>query len=433
MKTIVATIVLILTLSTNATFASISNLSSTNGITWIKVLIAEGVPPSGKDKNTGKDLSQQYVDNIKNNAPNLEQFHIRVKGDSDAKIIASVVTKLIATDAFGNTLKLGYHPDLSKGSYGSWSCNKGDTPCIMKKAIIKLYEIEKAVKDKNGQFTGFDIFSLEQSYIINGFTQDKYNPCFSPTGACPIPGAKPTMKKMQIGNVLGAGSGTDTTIYGSTTLQWGYPQLYNLKAVKQSQTDFNDFLQDLKTTGIITKAQLDIITKTLPPEDRKNPNILMIDACLGCSCHKITHDNNNPNLAPWPKIITSPESSCPRLKKETTKAQGNLYYSSYHTCQPSVAATYLAQTAADSLYMQTTTPSGGIVWMLSGEPSFLGANCKWNAKQLNDFITLLKKILVYQCQKGYPEKNCDTNKFKDIKFGIWSFHTMPIFTNNPTK
>ena len=101
----------------------------------------------------------------------------------------------------------------------------------MKKAIKKLNAIEEAVKDKNGQFTGFDIFSLEQSYIINGFTQDKnkpyignkYNPCFSPTGACPIPGAKPTMKKMQIGNVLGAGSGTDTTIYGSTTFTMGLP------------------------------------------------------------------------------------------------------------------------------------------------------------------------------------------------------------------
>ena len=162
---------------------------------------------------------------------------------------------------------------------------------------------------------------------------------------------------------------------GQPRLQWGYPQLYNLKAVKQSQTDFNNFLQDLKTTGIITKAQLDIITKTLPPEDSKNPNILIIDACLDCSCHKITYDhNNNPNLAPWPKIPTSPESLFPLLKKETTKAQGNLYYSSYHTCQPSVAATYLAQTAADSLYKQTTTPSGGIIWMLSGEPSFLG--CK---------------------------------------------------------
>ena len=224
--------------------------------TWIKVLIAQDVPPA--------DLTT-YATKIKKLAPNLQQIHIRVAPlplNSDQSIYqhyADTVTTL--RNAYPNTpLIVGFHPDTSKNqlSCQNWGCT--DCPldpktwtttqltCMLDTSIQTMNKISALLP------TGkkFDTYSIEQGYVqpmdvCPSPPDPSAPPCLQQIKACLCPQNTATQNgtscpavnpyncisnvtlaspSVTYGNVLGSYGGQD--IYGPTKLDFGYPQFYNL-------------------------------------------------------------------------------------------------------------------------------------------------------------------------------------------------------------
>ncbi|MDF1653858.1 MAG: hypothetical protein P1U34_02005 [Coxiellaceae bacterium] len=366
-------------------------------VCWIKVLIAEYEPPA--DTNT-------YVNDVYMLAPNLEEFHVRVKANSDPKVIADTIKQLKAR--YGNALQIGYHPDLSKSkdSYAAWGCTGIDdtkklNTCMVTAAAKKFNEIEA----KGGQF---DIFSLEQSYIITGHSKDAsdptgkmYNGCFNhgAGNACPSDSAL-TSTSVKIGNVLSASSGIDPTIYSADQLQYGYPQLYNIYLDEEgTNQNFRAFIKDYHGET------------TLPPASDK---MVVIDACINhAACDSLKKDKHGK-----PHIIAP-------------KAQSDGLHNSYGYGDPMITAGHVGWIAPRYLSV-TTPPQATITWMLSGEPEFLGmpdnpdrpSKCLFNAEKMNTFHDQL--IAATQAACAAQGKSCDN--LSDLRFGIWNFSNL-LYSN----
>ncbi|MDF1795336.1 MAG: hypothetical protein P1U63_02235 [Coxiellaceae bacterium] len=367
-----------------------NNCDKSKSVCWIKVLIAEYEPPAD---------TKTYVNDIYTLAPNLEEFHVRVKADSDSKVIADTIKQL--KTKYGDALQIGYHPDLSKSkdSYSAWGCTGIDdtkqlNTCMITAAAKKFNDIEA----KGGQF---DIFSLEQSYIITGYGKDANNPagrmyngCFNHSAGTPCPSDKAlTSTSVKIGNVLSASSGIDPTIYSVDQLQYGYPQLYNIfqEDTKMNAT-FPDFLKKYKAESSL-------------PE--KKDNLVVIDACLNQgSCHSFTKDHSTRTISPKP-----------------TDGLNN----SYSFGDPLIAAAHVGWIAPR--YFSTPTPQqANITWMLSGEPEFFGApdnidrpsKCKFNPEEMNQFYSTLISAASDAC--ALQGKSCE--HLGNLHFGIWNFSNL---------
>ncbi|MDF1761350.1 MAG: hypothetical protein P1U40_12525 [Coxiellaceae bacterium] len=368
-----------------------SSCDMSKSVCWIKVLIAEYEPPA--DTST-------YVNDIYTLAPNLDEFHVRVKAGSDPKVIADTIKQLKAK--YGDALQMGYHPDLSKSkdSYKAWGCagindTKKLNTCMVTAAAKKF----NAIEAKGGQF---DILSLEQSYIITGHGKDAndptgkmYNGCFNhgAGNACPSDSAL-TNTSVKIGNVLSASSGIDPSIYSTDQLQYGYPQLYNIyQEDMQMNLKFPTFLQDYKGASA-----------SLPSE---HSNLVVVDACINeAACHSFTKKHANRVVAPKP-----------------IEGLNN----SYSYGNPLIVAAHVGW-IAPRYFSVTIPPEANVTWMLSGEPEFFGApdnidrpnKCKFDAKTMNAFYSTLIPAALAAC--AAQGKSCDD--LSKLRFGIWNFSNL---------
>ena len=405
-------VVISLALATGLTQANSLSPASPPGITWIKSLIMQYEAPITSSSTLQQ--RQAYANNIFSLAPELKQFHIRVTGSSDADAIANTAVAIL--NKFKNTpnFKLGFHPDWSKGSYDSWKCDNKSVKCIISSTIAKLNSIEAKIQNAIPSFLGFDILSLEQSYIIDGWEDSpSYNTCFTDpklTNQCPSYTKKHTQKSMQIGNVMGPSSGDDNTIYAPDKLQWGYPQLYNLDPVIYTTAKLKQFAQTYNAA-----LGLSINVESSVPSSSQSPqNLFVIDACSTNSCSNIKSGNSK---------------KYPNGKISPSQALEDGSHSSYTRCNAQTAAFFTALAGYNKVIAQTSTAKatgGGIIWSLSGEPLFLGASCKWSVEQLNQFMITLKKILLYKCTND-TTGTCNANTVKNLQFGIWSFSTISLF------
>lgn len=332
---------------------------------WIKVLIAQSVPPA---------QSGPYVSKIAKLAPDLEQLHIRITSPSipSTSQLINLVTKL--KSAYPNLL-LGFHPDNSKNSYSNWGCSKGDWRCVFSNTIKYMNTVNAKLKTKN--LPVFKTFSLEQSYIepadLANVAREKA--CLS--GKNSILGIK-AEPAVTFGNVLPSCGGPN--IYGSKGYDYGYPQFYNLyhNWTYVSPPPFPE--------------------NTLPT----NPagDYTVVDANTECK-------TNFPHTV-IPNQITQACKS----------GQGTTVY---QKTDPQITANYVGwiiankykQIGNDPFPCYIPTNSGTAYITLSGEPDFLGAP-QWNQASLLKFHNALTATLT---------KN-GVNNADSLKFAIWNFSPM---------
>lgn len=222
--------------------------------TWIKVLIEHDPAPSASAAPPN-DLAT-YIAKIKKLAPSLLQYHVRVtpypvssSSDPTYAQYAETVTAIRAAYP-GTPLLVGFHPDNNNttASCLGWDCNPSDCnvdpkdwtvvqlTCMLNASIQTMNIITSLLPA--GQ--GFDIFSIEQSYVEPTETcplppppppqppacLQQIKACLCPQGthtqngtACPtvnpqscLPGVTLASPSVQYGGVLGSYGGSD--IYG---------------------------------------------------------------------------------------------------------------------------------------------------------------------------------------------------------------------------
>jgi hypothetical protein len=235
--------------------------------TWIKVLIAQDVPPS--------DLTT-YAAKIKKLAPNLEQIHIRVaplplSAPNHAQSIQNYANAVTALrSAYPNTqLIVGFHPDTDKtqASCTGWGCpncpadprtwTTTQLTCMLDASIQTMNQIS-ALLPANQKF---DTYSIEQSYVqpMDVCPTTPVAPCLQKIKACLCPintstqngtacptvnayncltGVASASPSVTYGSVLASYGGQE--IYGPTKLDYGYPQFYNLG--KSIPADYNNLI-----------------------------------------------------------------------------------------------------------------------------------------------------------------------------------------------
>jgi hypothetical protein len=422
-----AIIMLVMMMSTLISFADVNKPEGSGGATWIKALISQYPPPA-------KNITD-YVKAMYQLAPNLEQYHIRVMSqDIDVHPIAELMVALKAT--YPN-MKIAYHPNLwkNKSAATAWGCSTAMDPatkdCMIAAVINKLNDIESAVNKliakESAAKIQFDIFSLEQSYIVDGFGPDdntRYNACFNKnvqSSACPPDVVKQLnpllIPSLQIGNVKQVGGNADA--FGVNKLQWGYQQLYNAYKSNVKPSTFTEYLD-----GISLDPNLAI----LPPDADA---FYVVDACLAHGCSSLRGKEGK-----W----GAPNACNP---KPCTKLPSNQAQSSYLSGEPKLAAAYLGWLIGPTLKSQTSAAKdagGGNIWMFSGETNFFGAldsaqQCLWTPDKLQTFYDQLITNLEYACTSGNnatndTPTNCD---FKDYQFGIWNFSALINCIQNKNK
>jgi hypothetical protein len=241
-----------------------------NSNTWIKVLVADDEAPP--DQTT-------YVNKINRLAPNLEQIHLRVaagaNGCSSSSLSAcQVYVNLINAlrEAYQpRSILIGYHPDDSKSSYENWGCDKNDPnawQCVLNASILVMNAIN-SIADPHQTGTGFNIFSLEQSYAIgqDAPTLRIVKSCLNPAQAgegiqCPD-GVAIALPVVSFGWVLPSYGGCVPSPepcdnqYGPDALDYGYPQYYN------QGEKINDYTA-LIETGFLPKYSTGCMSTPLP-------------------------------------------------------------------------------------------------------------------------------------------------------------------------
>lgn len=374
---------------------------------WISVLIDQDGLPA--------DLST-YVNQIIALAPALEQIHLRVSGaESTNYTNYANVINLLRT-AYPQTIQIGFHPDNTPTSddIASWGCTA--TPnwqCVLNASIVSMNAMN-SVADPNHTNQGFNIFSLEQSYIepVDSTTLQNIKACLNPAVAasganCPClnpadstnpttcngnPHVATASPVVSFGDVLPSYGGSD--IYGSTALDFGYPQYYNLGkrlypngVLIPGSSPLAPFFPT-STTGCIT--------------DPYSTGINVVD---------VSASYTNPIPCSYPTgatVYTDPTSGAPT---------------------PAIAGNYVA-------YLMTQLPpisntintNGATVYItFSGEasPEFLGAP-GWTLGLINQFNSDLNSSFTtlqqYQAQDSslnlFPNGGTNPNA---IKYALWSY------------
>ena len=317
-------------------------------------------------------------------APNLEQLHLRIKGDTNRTEMVALI-KQIRT--INSSLQLGFHPDNSTYSYESWKCSKPDWACVFSNSIDSMNKINQALLP----IKGFEIFSIEQSYVepadhdsvklqktcLNGVS----NP-----NVCTVV-AQPTVK---YGNVSASCGGAD--LYdGSSTFDYGYPQMYNL---------YHDWKYN-SSTNVFPKSIF--------------PNAIQIEGQTYSLLDAINDEASFKNIIPN-SLFTKPKPhGIISIYQPGMLTQPN-------AIDPSVAAQILATLivekfgnshAVSSQYPCGPSANGVRYFTLSGESEFLGAN-GWTPPQLVIFFNALVLNL----------QNLGVTDANKIPFAIWGWDMM---------
>jgi hypothetical protein len=366
-----------------------------NQNSWINVLVAQNAPPT--------DL-QTYVNNIKNLAPSLDQIHLRFDaGATDYQNFTDLIAML--RTAYSDNLLIGFHPDNSNGSYASWGCTSPDWECVLNKSITAMNTIN-AQADPNQKGLGFNIFSIEQSYV-EPQTPDGYatvKACLNPTTAspsaiCPAGVSKARLPYVHYGNVLPSYGASDQ--YGPTMLDYGYPQYYNL-GKRIISTD----------SALITAANpyfpaYSAANCLASPAPAYPYNVVDVDTPGAYAQPKIPCFSNTPNVYTYtdPPTVDGPS--------------------------PILASAYLAYLMTQLEPILPVTPAivGATVFItLSGEPDFLGAP-GWTLDKISEFNQDLNSNFS-RLKTEFPSLfPAGGEAPSSIQYAIWNFED--ILNNNP--
>lgn len=205
---------------------------------WIGVLIAQDPPPA--------DLAT-YMNQIISLAPAQTQIHFRFPaGGTNYQTYADLIN--LFRTAYGSSLLIGFHPDASTSSFDLWGCSGLHTPtdaeCVLNATIRAMNAID-AIADPQHTGNGFNIYSIEQSYVIPTpspptpplVTYSDIKACLNPpdvppsSGTCPSNVTIASLPYVKFGSVLpsyGDCTGMSSCEYGTDALDYGYPQYYNL-------------------------------------------------------------------------------------------------------------------------------------------------------------------------------------------------------------
>lgn len=333
-KTIIATtITTTLLLAGGAALAdSLSCASQEND--WVSVLIEEN-PPTLDDPQT-------WVNKVKLFAPNLKQILLRVKpvdASEDNTSLVNGYTNLIKDlrSAYPN-IEIGFHPDNDKHDFAYWKDKSGtpctaDWKCVVNQSLNIMNQIDNQLKTQS--IKGFDIYSVEQSYIE---TTDPSMPA--------------EVKKYLTQQVPGikyayVSPGYSPELISKSQYDYEYPQYYNLWTDKKSGEVPN--LPEISTAPTATNFE---VMDARPPQDPVNVTVL-------------------PNYS------------------KSFLANGT---SVYQNGDPQLAATYLSYILHERQASYPMTSNNGTIFItLSGESEFLGGDkwtlqnvCKFHQDLIND-------------------------------------------------
>ena len=364
---------------------------------WISVLVAQHAPPS--------DL-QTYVNNIKYLAPSLKQFHVRVvAGATNYQVFADLIAML--RTAYSDDLLIGFHPDNSSTSYVPWGCTSPDWQCVLNKSIEAMNAVD-AIADPNHTGAGFNIFSIEQSYVEpqtpEGYSTVKA--CLNPgtassTAICPAGVTIADKPYVSYGSVLPSYGASNQ--YGPTMLDYGYPQYYNL-----GKRIINTYSALITATTPYFPAY-SAASCLATPEPAYPYNVVDVDT---------------PGAYAPPKIPCFSPTSKPNVYTYTDPPTVN-------GPSPVLASAYLGylMTQLEPILPVTPPVVGATVFItLSGEPDFLGAP-GWTLDKIAEFNQDLNNNfsrLKTEFPSLFPAGGEDPSS---LQYAIWNFED--ILKNNP--
>ena len=353
---------------------------------WVKVLVAENPPPSRAGFET-------YVAKIAKLAPSLEQIHLRWAAGADSAVPADYAELIgMLRQQFGSNLLVGFHPDNSKTSCSPWGCNQGvcdstsleTWQCVLDASIQIMNQVNGLADGR-----GFDIFSIEQSYVedVDRFLSE-INRCLG-GDADALPAVTPADPPVKFASVTGSYGGPAT--YGPDGYHFTYPQNYNLG--KNLPPDATSLYLDQDPYFPVASAQ-----DCLP---RGATGIKVVDADLNGDYHP-------------PKIPCFGGSSVQNVYTTTaTGAPG---------ASPGLAAAYVAflMTQYPPISNQVDLNGSQVFMCFSGEPEFLGG-AAWTLDLINEFHADLQADftrLSHQVPTLFPAGGADP---ASIEFAIWNF------------
>lgn len=363
-----------------------TNLNAQNS--WIRVLIAQDAPPA--------NALATYVAQIIALAPSLEQIHLRIDAGSTDYNTYTQLINLLRT-AYGADLKIGYHPDNSSTSYSAWGCSSNtDWQCVLNASIANMNAMNSAADPKQTGM-GFNIFSIEQSYMepADATTLHNIKACLNPsvaTSGAVCPAATIASPVVTFGDVLPSYGGCDPTHldqceYGSGALDYGYPQYYNLGK------NLSSTYSNLVSNGYFpTYSAEDCINSSPYPY-----TVVDVDTNGAYPAPKIPCTSNTPNVYTYPDPTTNNPS-------------------------PTLASAYVA-------YLMTQLPpisdtpntNGATVYItFSGESSFLGAP-GWTLNLISQFYSDINSnfsVLNTDFPSLFPTGGTAPAA---IQYGIWNF------------
>jgi len=307
--------------------------------------------------------------------------------------------------AYSDHLLIGFHPDNSSGSYDSWGCTSPDWECVLNKSIVAMNTIN-AQADSNKKNLGFNIFSIEQSYV-EPQTPDGYatvKACLNPSTAsssatCPASVTIASQPYVSYGNVLPSYGSADQ--YGPTMLDYGYPQYYNLG--KHLPSTYSA-LVTAATPYFPAYSAANCLANPAPAYPY---NIVDVDTPGAYAQPKIPCFSNTPNVYTY---TVPPTANGP---------------------SPVLASAYLAylMTQLEPILPVNPAVVGATVFItLSGEPEFLGAP-GWTLDKISEFNQELNNNFL-RLKTEFPSLfPTGAEEPSNIKYAIWNFEA--ILNNNP--
>lgn len=406
--------------------------SLTTCLPWLNVLIAQEEPAieNGSTSN--------YAQNIYNLAPYASQIHIRISSKSyDQATLVNLIKQLRALYKKGNIdIMLGFHPDNdnTKVDLNGWTGNNGackfngkdtDWKCAMGPSIGYMNEINQNFSGK-GQDRGFDIFSIEQSYVEVDATENlaQQKACLGNTvdnASCPadVTKAKYPTKYATVAPSCGA-----PNQYGKNAFDYSYPQFYNLQH---------------SYTAPAQSEALPFMNGTYESPLQASGLYSIVDADTNCgwantfkSKKDITH-----------KYISDlPSNICPNRKAGTvsTVYQNNSYeipaaYLSWIITNKWNITQYNQAGVAGALNSYPCNNEAGLgsledfslYFTLSGEVDFLGGKY-WTLENINKFHSAFIRNLTDSTYNGTSTTLPTPEQVENMKFAIWKFQ--PIINQN---
>ena len=356
---------------------------------WIEVLVAETEPPAA-------DQYDDYVARIAKLAPSLGQIHIRWaagRDSADPHDIASLIDRL--RQQFGATLEIGFHPDNSNSSCSDWGCTEGDCAptspetwqCVLGASIETMNAVNAIVQGR-----GFDIFSIEQSYVEDvGGSLAAIKACLQGDGTA-LPGVTPADPPVKFGNVTGSYPGADQL--GPDGYDYAYPQYYNLG-------------KKLPGDALVLVEGSDPYFPTGSAQ-----------SCLPAGSADIEVVDVDMNGAyPQPKIPCFSPDNTPNVYTSTATGTPGV--------DPDLAAAYVAflMTQYPPISNQPALSGSEVFITFSGEPEFLGAD-GWNLDEIAAFhaglMTNFDRLRTL-VPSLYPAGGGDP---ASLRFAIWNFDSI---------